>query len=402
MSVAASDVSGEARVRAALAELIERHPPGKVPETEFAGARFDAGLAWIHFAEGFGGLGLSRRLQPLIESALLEAGATSLMSRNFIGYGMAAPTILASGSDDQRRRYLRRIFTCEDIWCQLFSEPGAGSDVASLATRAVRDGDNWVIDGQKVWTSMAHKADYGMCLARTDPEAEKHKGLTYFVVDMHSPGVEVRPLRQITGDADYFNEVFLSGVRVPDSERLSAVGDGWRGALITLMNERVSIGGTVPARGDGPIATALSLWADRPAERRDPVSRARLTELWVAAEVQRLTNQRAAVNSSLGTPGPEGSTGKLVRAELNKTIFDFCIDLLGPSGMLYDPGPSHDPATTPPAQLAYYMFLRTRAGSIEGGTSEVMRNILGERVLGLPAEPRVDKGVPWSQVPRGG
>ena len=182
------------------------------------------------------------------------------MAPNAIGYGMAAPTILAHGSEDQKQRYLRPLFTCEDIWCQLFSEPGAGSDVASLATRAVRDGDEWIVNGQKVWTTLAHTSRYGMLLARTDPEAEKHKGLTYFVVDMHAPGVEVRPLRQMTGDAE-FNEVYFTDVRIPDSERLSDVGQGWGGAITTLMNERVSIGGSVAPRGSGYIGLAVQLWA---------------------------------------------------------------------------------------------------------------------------------------------
>ncbi len=192
--------------------------------------------------------------------------------RNPIGYGMVAPTIVAIGSEAQRQRYLRPLFTCEDIWCQLFSEPGAGSDVASLATRAVRDGDEWVLNGQKVWTSFAHNARFGMVLARTDPEAEKHKGITYFVVDMHAPGVEVRPLRQMTGDAE-FNEVFFTDVRIPDGERLGAAGDGWRGAIVTLMNERVSIGSAVVPRGGGPDRHRLDLWqrpAREPARSRDP------------------------------------------------------------------------------------------------------------------------------------
>lgn len=239
-----------------------------------------------------------------------------------------------------------------------------------------------------------------MVLARSDPEAEKHNGMTYFVVDMRSPGVEVRPLRQMTGDAE-FNEVYFTDVRIPDSERLGAAGEGWRGAIVTLMNERVSIGGAIAPRGSGPISSAVTIWKSRPESDRHPALLDRLMRLWVEAEVQRLTNIRAAASSALGTPGPEGSTGKLGYAESNKRIYDFCTTLLGPAAMLYDSyemrrpdgagGDGADPAR---------MFLRSRANSIEGGTSEVMRNILAERVLGLPGDVRVDKGLPWSAVPR--
>jgi alkylation response protein AidB-like acyl-CoA dehydrogenase len=382
-----------------LDELLANFPPATVGEREFLGAQFDAGLAFVHFPEGHGGLGLPRRLQGLVVERLKQAGAPFAMMRNPIGYGMVAPTIVSVGSDAQRQRYLRPLFTCEEIWCQLFSEPGAGSDVASLASRAGRDGDEWVLNGQKVWTSFAHNARFGMVLARTDPEAEKHKGITYFVVDMHAPGVEVRPLRQMTGDAE-FNEVYFTDVHIPDRERLGAAGDGWRGAIVTLMNERVSIGSAIMPRGGGPIATALDLWQRRPESQRDAPTRARLMQLWVEAEVQRLTNLRAAANAQLGTPGPEGSTAKLSYAELNKRVYDFCVDLLGPEGMLYDSYEMRRPGGAAGAGgSAQRLFLRARANSIEGGTSEIMRNILGERVLGLPGDVRADKG-PWSQIPR--
>ena len=379
--------------------LLDSHPPASTPDREFLGAQFDAGLAWVHFPEGYGGLGLSRKLQSFVGARLRRAGAPNLGARNAIGYGMAAPTILTMGTENQKKRYLRRLFTCEDIWCQLFSEPGAGSDVASLAARAVRDGEEWILNGQKVWTTLAHTAAYGMVLARTDPDAEKHNGLTYFVVDMHAPGVEVRPLRQMTGDAE-FNEVYFTDVRIPDAERLSPVGEGWRGAIVTLMNERVSIGGGVPTRGGGSIAAALKIWERLPAERRGPVQRDKLARLWIDSEVIRLNNMRASAKSELGTPGPEGSIGKLAGAELNKRVYEFCEDLLGAEGMLYGSYEMRRPESAMEATSTTQTFLRSRANSIEGGTSEVMRNILGERVLGLPGDVRVDKGVPWSQVPR--
>ncbi len=365
---------------------------------EFAGARFDAGLAWVWFPEGSGGLGVSPDLQGIVEREMRRVGAPNDIERNVIGFGMAAPTILTHGTDEQRTRLLRPLFTCEEIWCQLFSEPGAGSDVAGLSTRAVRDGDEWVVNGQKVWTTLAHTAKWGLLLARTDPEAEKHRGLTYFIVDMRAPGVEVRPLRQMTGDAE-FNEVFFSDVRVPDSARLDEVGAGWRVAMTTLMNERVAIGGGVAARNTGPIHEALHIWRQRGGG--SAVERDRLMRLWVQADVARLTNIRAREKRRAGTPGPEGSVAKLISAELNKDIYELCVDLLGMPGTLY---PTHFEMKRPEKAGGIggdvrQSFLRARANSIEGGTSEIMRNILGERVLGLPGEPRVDKGIPWSKVP---
>jgi len=379
-------------------KLLVDHPPAETPAAEFLGAQFDAGLAWVHFPEGHGGLNASPKLQRVINDLLAKAGAPMAYGRNPIGYGMGAPTIVTHGSEAQRTRYLRPLFTGEEIWCQLFSEPGAGSDVASLSTRAVRDGDEWVVNGQKVWTTLAHLARWGMLIARTDPDAPKHKGMTYFVVDMHAPGVEVKPLFQITGEAE-FNEVFFTDVRIPDSERLGEVGEGWRVSLTTLMNERVAIGGQVPPRGGGFIGEAVKVWRDK--GHRDPALRDQLMKLWVRAEVLRLTNIRAQQMRAMGNPGPEGSIGKAASADLNKDISAFTMNLLGPEGMLKPGGypmdrPKHAMLWSNPQQA----FLRARANSIEGGTTEIMKNILGERVLGLPGDVRVDKDLPWSQVPR--
>jgi alkylation response protein AidB-like acyl-CoA dehydrogenase len=388
-------------VRSRIRDLLERADPATTAPAEFLGARFDAGLAWVSFPEGRGGLGVSPDLQGLVEREMHRVGAPNEYDRNVIGYGMAAPTILAHGTPEQQERYLRPLFTCEEVWCQLFSEPGAGSDVAGLGTRAVRDGDEWVVNGQKVWTTLAHTARWGLLVARTDPDVPKHRGLTYFVVDMHAPGVEVRPLRQITGDAE-FNEVFFSDVRVPDSQRLDAVGAGWRVATTTLMNERVAIGGGVPPRNSGPIHEAMRIWNDG-ARHSAPGQRGRLLSLWVETEVARLTNMRARALRRAGTPGPEGSVAKLVGAELNKRVYELCVDLLGMTGTLF---PTHYEMRRPDRAVfaggadVRHTFLRSRANSIEGGTSEIMRNILGERVLGLPGEPRVDKDLPWAQVPR--
>jgi alkylation response protein AidB-like acyl-CoA dehydrogenase len=297
----------------------------------------------------------------------------------------------------QQRRYLRPLFTADEVWCQLFSEPGAGSDVAGLSTRAVADGDEWIVNGQKVWTTVGHVARWGLLVARSDPDAVKHKGLTYFVLDMRAPGVEVRPLFQMTGDAE-FNEVYLTDVRVPDSDRLGAVGEGWRVVLTTLMNERVAIGGQVPGREDGPIRDALRIWRERGG---DPATRHRMVDLWMRAEVLRLTNIRAVQLRTAGTPGPEGSIGKVLSAELNKQITELTLELLGPEGMLYPGGYVGDrPGQAMASSTVQHAMLRARANSIEGGTTEIAKNILGERVLGLPGEPRVDKDLPWTRVPR--
>jgi alkylation response protein AidB-like acyl-CoA dehydrogenase len=394
----AAPTTDEDRVDRLVDQLLAAHDPAGTPKVDFLGAQYDLGLAWVHFPEGLGGLGVSPKLQRVVNERLLAAGAPLAFARNPIGYGMGAPTVLTHGSEEQSRRLLRPLFTGEEIWCQLFSEPGAGSDVASLATRAVRDGDEWIVNGQKVWTTLAHVSKWGMLVARTDPEQPKHKGLTYFVVDMHAPGVEVKPLYQITGEAE-FNEVFFTDVRIPDAERLGAVGDGWRVSLTTLMNERVAIGGTVVPRGVGLIAEAVRLWKDRGHD--DPARRDQLVRLWIEAEALRLTNIRAGQLRARGTPGPEGSIGKVFSADLNKKISDFSLSLLGPDGMLFPGGYQFErPNHANPFLNAQQSFLRARANSIEGGTSEIMRNILGERVLGLPGEPRVDKDRPWTEVPR--
>src|SRR4051812_16626846 len=394
MAVLDRPATDEQLVNERLDALLAEHDPKATDARAFLGAQFDAGLAWVHFPEGYGGLGASPKLQRAVNERINAAGGPTAAWRNPIGHGMGAPTVVTHGSDDQKRRYLRPLSTGEEIWCQLFSEPGAGSDVASLSTRAVRDGDEWVVNGQKVWTTLAHLSRWGMLVARTDPEQPKHKGLTYFVVVMKQPGVEVRPLRQITGEAE-FNEVYFTDARIPDAERLGDVGDGWRVSLTTLMNERVSIGGAIAPRASGPIAAALAIWKDR--ADKDPALRDRLTELWIEAEVNRLTNLRASQNRQKGTPGPEGSTGKLAFAELNKKVYEFCMNLLGPEGMLYSSYEMIRPEMAMGSDSVHKAFLRSRANSIEGGTSEVMRNILGERVLGLPGDVRTDKELPWSQ-----
>ena len=389
----------EQRVSDLIDELLEKFPPDSTPSTEFLGEQFDRGLAWVHFDEGFGGLGLSPKLQTTINERLGAAGAPNAAYRNPIGYGMCGPTVHVWGSEAQKRRYLRPLFTCEEIWCQLFSEPGAGSDFAGLSSSAVRDGEEWVVNGQKVWTTLAHLSRWGLLVCRTDPQAVKHAGLTAFVVDMQDPTVEIRPLRQITGEAE-FNEVFFSDTRIPDEERLGEPGDGWRVSLTTLMNERVSIGGAIPQKGSGTIGALVSTWQDLPDDRKDPAMLEQVMTLWSRAEVLRLTNIRANQMRKMGDPGPEGSIGKMASADLNKEIYEAVVDLLGADGMLYGSYEMVRPETAMGSDTLQKAFLRSRANSIEGGTTEVMKNILGERVLGLPGDVRVDREVPWAEVPR--
>jgi alkylation response protein AidB-like acyl-CoA dehydrogenase len=391
-------VSDEEEILALCHQLLAELPPKTTDPVTFLGRQFDLGLGWVHFPVGNGGLGRSPGFQRLINETLVPAGAPIAAYRNVIGHGMGAPTVVTHGTDAQKARYLRPLFTGEEIWCQLFSEPGAGSDVAGLATRAVQDGDEWIVNGQKVWTTLAHVAKWGMLVARTDPDQPKHKGMTYFVVDMEASGVEVRPLFQITGEAE-FNEVYFTDVRIPDAERLGDVGEGWRVTLTTLMNERVAIGGGVPAKGAGFIGEAVKEWKAR--GLNDPAAKDALMSLWVRAEALRLTNIRAGQLRSIGNPGPEGSIGKAMSADLNKDISAFTVGLLGPEGMLFPSGysmerPKHAMQWVNPQQA----FLRARANSIEGGTTEIAKNIIGERVLGLPGDVRNDKDVPWTQVPR--
>ena len=260
--------SARSRVEAAIDQLLATHDPKTTDNIAFRGARYDHGLAWVHFPEGFGGLGVRPELNRLVEERLRKAGAQPQDPSTFF-IALAGPTIVTHGSDEVKKRFLRPMFTGEERWCQLFSEPGAGSDFAGLGTRAVRDGDEWIVNGQKVWNTLAHLGDWGMLVTRTDPDQPKHKGMTYFAVDMRSPGVEVRPLRQITGEAE-FNEVYLTDARIPDAHRIGDVGEGWRVALTTLMNERTAIGGGGggTTRRRGPIDEVVKIWKDRPESDR--------------------------------------------------------------------------------------------------------------------------------------
>ena len=394
----------EAKVTNALEILLASNDPKEMTYEEFRGAQFDHGLAWVQFDAGAGGLGVSPSLQRQVEARLREAGAKPMHPAMFFMH-LAGPTIHTHGDAANKKRFLRPMFTGEQRWCQLFSEPGAGSDFAGLATRAIADGEEWVVNGQKVWNTIAHLADWGMLVTRTNPEVPKHRGLTYFAVDMRSDGVEVRPLRQITGEAE-FNEVYLTDAKIPDSNRIGDVGDGWRVSLTTLMNERNAIGvgsGVPPKAGSGPVSLLTKLWSEKSEEDRDPVALDTMMKLYVRSEAQRLTNMRASANSRKGNPGPEMSIAKLAFAELNKDVLSTAVDMMGMLGQIgldYTFRRPEDLSVDGSESGIQHGFLRVRANSIEGGTSEIMRNILGEQVLGLPGEPRVDKDVAWIEVPR--
>ncbi len=387
----------DARVEA----LLDEHDPATSDPRDFLGAQYDAGLAWVHLPQGFGGLGLPRTAQERVNARLAAAGApVGGTVKNFIGMGMAAPTIAAFGTDEQKRKFLRPLFTGEQVYCQLFSEPGAGSDLAGVATRAVRDGVVWIVNGQKVWTSMAQHAQMAILVARTDPTVPKHAGLTYFLCDMTQPGVDVRPLRQITGEAE-FNEVFLTDVRVPDANRLGPEGGGWRVATTTLNNERVAIGSQAgtPCEG-GIIGKVTEAWRNEP-ELRNPAMHDELMRLWVDAEVLRLAGERLRQQAASGQPGPEGAGMKVAFARLAQAISGFDIELHAESGLHYDDWTMR---RTEVVDLIGrgpgYRYLRARGNSIEGGTSEILRNTISERILGLPGEHRVDKDVAWKDLNR--
>ncbi len=393
----------EVLVREKLDELISYRSENEDIK-EFWGKQFDLGLAWVQFPIGAGGLGLNPKYQLLVTESLRNEGI-SQQNRigNLLGIGMGAPTIIEYGTEEQISKYLKPMFTTDEIWCQLFSEPGSGSDLASLSTKAVDDGDGYIVNGQKVWTTLGHLAKWGLIVTRTDPAVPKHRGLTFFIVDMESEGVDVRPLRQITGEAE-FNEVYFTDVKIPKENILGSLGEGWRVSLTILMNERVAIGGNVRERGSGAPGHLIQLWKEK--NLNDPVTRDNLIKLWIEQEAVRLTNMRAFENREKGTPGPEGSTSKLYEAEINKASYEFGMDMLGNDGLLFPRGYA---LTQPELNFedesfgftdTQSLFLRSRANSIEGGTSEIMRNIIAERVLGLPSEPKLDKDKAWKDIPR--
>jgi len=366
----------------------ENELQGLAKAQEWRAKRFDAGLGWITGPEEFGGRGLTAAHQRAYDALESKFDAPN-QSYFTIGLGMVAPTILAHGTDVAKDAYLEAMYRGDTVGCQLFSEPGAGSDLASLQTRAERDGDEWILNGQKVWTSGAQYSDIGEIIARTDPDLPKHKGLTGFVVDMRAPGVEIRPLRQMTGGAS-FNEVFFTDVRVPDSHRLGDVNNGWNVALTTLMNERAAIGGGGGGLGGGLLTRAIEM-AKAFGLTQDPIVRQKLADLVVHARVMQYTNQRAMDKIRSGQlPGPEMSIAKLASSQQTTRLSRVAAELLGPK-ITADTG---EWGTYAWSQL----LLGSPGGRIAGGSDEVMRNIVGERVLGLPKDAGIDSKSPFREL----
>ena len=400
-----NDTPEEAAFRAEAREWLQANVPTRdelegLDEIEasklWQKRKYDAGWACIRWPEEYGGRGASPIEQVIWNQ---EEGRFSTPGGVFgIGQGMAAPTLMAWASEEHKREHLPPLASGEHIWCQLFSEPAGGSDLAALRTRADKDGDEWVINGQKIWTSGAHYSDYGIIVVRTDPTVPKHKGLSYFFLDMKSPGVEIRPIKQISGGAN-FNEVYFNDVRVPDDQRLGAVGQGWQVALTTLMNERLAIGAGGMGGGVGfrqVFNLARKLEIDGEPAINDRNVRAKLAT-WYAQETGlKYTGYRALSALSRGdTPGPENSIGKLVAASKTQDMASFAMDLLELSGAI------SDPAHAEAHGMYQATFMGAPGGRIAGGSDEIMLNILSERVLGLPQDVRVDKGIPFNEVPTG-
>jgi alkylation response protein AidB-like acyl-CoA dehydrogenase len=342
---------------------------------------YDAGFIGLTWPKEYGGQGLTFVEEMILHQEMALLKAPPIL--NVLGVGMAGPTIVAYGTEEQKRRYPARILSAEEIWCQGYSEPNAGSDLASLQTRAVRDGDHWVINGQKVWTSLAHIADWMMLLARTDPDAPKHKGITYFLLDMKLPGVTVKPLRQITGDAE-FNEVFFDNVRVHESQVLGGVNNGWPVGLTTLMYERLALGFGLQVRLrialDGLVDMARHVEKGGRPTTKDAILRQKIAQLWIETESLKYTGARAVTKLLRGElPGPEASAGKMVWVDVHQRLQELAMDIQGPYAQLVA---GSDRAIE--NGVWQYSFLRSRANSIEGGTTEIQKNIIGERVLGLP------------------
>jgi alkylation response protein AidB-like acyl-CoA dehydrogenase len=342
---------------------------------------YDAGFIGITWPKEYGGQGLTFVEEMILHQEMALQKSPPVL--NVLGVGMAGPTIIAYGTEDQKRRYPAKILSCEEIWCQGYSEPNAGSDLASLQTRAVKDGEHWVINGQKVWTSLAHIADWMMLLARTDPDAPKHKGITYFLLDMKSPGVTVKPLKQLTGDAE-FNEVFFDNVRVHESRVLGGVNNGWAVGLTTLMYERLALGFGLQVRlrisVDQLVDMARRMEKNGRSLTKDPVMRQKLAQLWIDTESLKYTGARAVTRLLKGElPGPEASAGKMMWVETHQRLQELAMEIQGPYSQL-----ARGAAAAVDGGVWQYSFLRSRANSIEGGTTEIQKNIIGERVLGLP------------------
>ncbi len=409
-----SDNTEEAAFRAEVKAFIAEHAPHYLAEhlrksgfgntntgeydalqeaKKWQGAKAEHGWACIQWPQEYGGRGATP-IQNVIWSQ--EEGLYARLSGTFIiGQGMCAPTLMAYATEEQKRRYLPKLASGEEIWCQLFSEPHGGSDLAGLRTRAEKQGDDWVINGQKIWTSGAQHSDYGILITRTDPNVAKHKGLTMFFLDMKSPGVNIVPIKQATGNSE-FNEVYFDDVRIPDSQRLGEVGEGWRVSITTLMNERMAIGGSIATGFPEIYELVQKVQIDGQAALQNPAVKSKLAHWYVQASGLRNNASRMITALSKGDmPGPENSMGKLVAGNMMQDIAKFALDLQGLGGMLVDPEVAEG------AARFQTMLLRSPAVRIEGGTDQILRNIIGERVLGLPEDLRADKGMPFNEIPTG-
>jgi alkylation response protein AidB-like acyl-CoA dehydrogenase len=361
---------------------------------EWQKKKFDAGWACLHWPKEYGGRGASPIERVIWQQE--EGVYIKLESVFLIGQGMCGPTMMAYAGEADKQKYLPKLASGENVWCQLFSEPAAGSDVAGLRTRAEKDGDDWIINGQKVWTTGAHFSDYGIVITRTDPSVPKHKGLTMFFLDMKSPGVTVKPIKQANGQSE-FNEVYFTDVRIPDSQRLGAVNDGWNVSLTTLMNERLTIGARVVTGVPEMFEFCSNLMLEDGLAIDDRNVRAKLAQWAVKASGLKYTAYRAISALSRGErPGPENSIGKLVSGSMLQEIATCALDLQGAAGVL-----SENDSVAGAGQFQS-MLLRSPATRIEGGTDEILRNVIAERVLGLPGDIRVDKDVPFNAIPTKG
>ena len=398
-----NDTKDEADFRAEARAFLAQHlePKGEKPlrqridakefmrrAKEWQAMKAQAGYAQITWPKEIGGRG-GTSMQQVIWNQ--EEGKFDAPTGPFtIGLGMCVPTVIAFGSDDHKKRYVGPALTGKEIWCQLFSEPAAGSDVAGVKTRAVKDGDEWVINGQKVWTTGAQFSDYGILLTRTDPKAVKHKGLTMFIVNMKDPAVEVRPIHQASGGRE-FNEVYFTDLRVPDSDRLGEVGQGWKVAIVTLMNERLAVGGS-----PGPDWAEIMDYAREQGTLGDTAFRSKLADWYVAAQGYKLTKFRTQTALSKGqTPGPESSIGKIITANHLQDICNSAIEMQDHYGIM------SDTETMPQDALFQQSFMWAPGLRIAGGTDEILKNIIAERVLGLPQDTRVDKNVPFDELKQG-
>jgi alkylation response protein AidB-like acyl-CoA dehydrogenase len=378
----------QAVVEASLQEFIDSiGDPASMSHTELLAKRFDAGLGWVNYPVGEGGLGVGPEWQEVVEQRLHDAKLFDMSDQRASARGLFGPVLHEYASDAIRQQHLRGLFTDEERWCLLLSEPNAGSDLGNLSTRADRDGDHWIVNGQKVWSSLAHKAELGLLLARSDQEAPRYRGLTVYIINMKAPGIEVRPLRQMTGDAE-FNEVFFTDVLVPDENRVGEPGAGWGVMMSAIGHERFIIGNEIAMQKAGPMSDAWRAWNEIKPE--DPVLQDRMTALWLESEVIRIYSLSALERYQAGRPGFESAVLKLMYTQFIQKAYELIVDISGPQGVLYPDNyefalyddlvlDGHDPRRN---------FLATRARTIGGGTSEVVRTNLGERALGLPKEPR--------------